>query len=323
MVEQDAKKVGLKFKARVQLDLYDDLFSRRLQGENIKINKAMEQSFTLNPTTAKEHAIASKILKWNELQATKAQATLFKQKKRLADAERIIATKPTKKATNDIRVATNRIKKLKNDIPRYSTTEILQESESRIFPRHYMTMLMLDENGEKVVAPVRYLIRPHDKDAKFDLKYKGCYNARLDNLDNVKWWKDCLGQRHGIILVKKFYEHVPTSKFSENNELPPQFIGQKDMVLCFEPNNVEYMFIPTLWDEWKGDGKSSLISAALITDDPAPEIARAGHDRTPIFLKQNVVDSWLNAKGRSVKELKEIFDERERPYYAHRIIGVA
>lgn len=35
------------------------------------------------------------------------------------------------------------------------------------------------------------------------------------------------------------------------------------------------------------NGKPSLLSAALITDDPHPEVAAAGHDRSPIPLKRS------------------------------------
>ena len=46
MVEQNAKKIGFRYKARVQPDMYDDLFRRRLEGEKLLVNKAMELQFT-------------------------------------------------------------------------------------------------------------------------------------------------------------------------------------------------------------------------------------------------------------------------------------
>jgi putative SOS response-associated peptidase YedK len=90
-----------------------------------------------------------------------------------------------------------------------------------------------------------------------------------------------------------------------------------------EPDNVEYMFIPTLWDIWEKDGSPVLYSAALITDEPAPEISAAGHDRTPIFLKESAIDAWLNAKETSVKDLGYVLDQREHPHYSHALVGVA
>ncbi|MBI1822816.1 MAG: hypothetical protein HYR80_01670 [Nitrospirae bacterium] len=68
--------------------------------------------------------------------------------------------------------------------------------------------------------------------------------------------------------------------------------------------------------------KPSLLSAALITDDPHPEVAAAGHDRTPIPLKRSAAEAWLHAA--SIDEaLAIIKEERERPYFSHRVLGAA
>lgn len=321
MVEQNAKKYGLRFKARIQTDLYDHLFHRRLNGEKLYLNKALEYQFTHFAESAAEKKIAEAIRKWHEQQISTLEQELFKQKKRLADAERVLQTKITKKAQNDQRIATNKIKKILSDLEKHKTTEIMSEVEERIFPLHYMSMLCLDENGEKVVRPVRYLMRPHNKDESFDQKYGGCYNARYDSLQSVPWWRDSLGKRHGLILVRKFYENVEAKAYLKKNAAPEGVKERETFVLCFEPDNFEYMFIPTLWDRWEEKGKPVLYSAALITDDPAPEVAAAGHDRTPIFLKESAVDGWLRAS--SPEEALEVLKERERPRYRHQVVGAA
>lgn len=321
MVEQNAKKYGLRFKARVQTDLYDHLFHRRLNGEKLYLNKALEYQFTHFAESAEEKKIAETILKWHSQQITELEQELFKQKKRLADAERTLESKITKKAQNDQRIATNKIKKIVSDLEKHRSTEILSETEERIFPLHYMSMLCLDEKGEKVVRPVRYLMRPRDKDESFDLKYNGCYNARFDSLQTVPWWRDSLGKRHGLILVRKFYENVEAKAYLKKNTAPEKLKERETLVLCFQPDQFEYMFIPTLWDEWEAKGKPILYSAALITDDPAPEVAAAGHDRTPIFLKESAVDAWLRAS--SAEEALEVLKERERPLYRHQVVGAA
>ena len=323
MVQQNAKKLGLRFQARIQYDLYDDLVSRRLAGEKIQINKAMEVQFTGKPETPQEKKIAQKISKWHEQQIPEIEKQIFAQKKRLADAIRSLEKKTTKKAEEDQRIATKKIAKFKSDLEWHKNKNIDGESDERIFPFHYMSMLCLDDAGKKVVRPVRYLLRPGNKDESFDRKFGGCYNARLDSLDKVVWWKSALGKRHGIILVKKFYENVPVLRYLENHKLPAKLQDRDNIVLCFEPDNVEYMFIPTLWDVWEKKGSPDLYSAALITDEPAPEISAAGHDRTPIFLKESAVDDWLNATETSVKDLSYVLNQREHPHYSHALTGVA
>lgn len=323
MVEQNAKKLGLRYKARIQTDLYDDLFDRRLKGEKLLINKAMEYPFVHGQTTMQEKGIGAKIRKWHELEAKRLEEALVAQKTRLENALRSLEKKETKKALEDKRIATNKIEKFISDIEKHRNLDVVTEGENRIFPLHYMSMLCLDEKGEKVIRPVRYLMRPHNKDERFDAKFNGCYNARYDSLESVPWWSDSFGKRHGIILVKKFYENVPVENYTRNFSLAKELKGRENIVLCFEPENVEYMFIPTLWDVWEKKGEPTLYSAALITDDPAPEIAKAGHDRTPIFLRESIIEDWLYAEGRSTEELKAILSKRERPLYVHNVMGAA
>lgn len=323
MVQQRAKKYGLKFQARIQYDLYEELMERRLAGEKLNINLAMDEQFTKDPKTKEEKKIAKAIEAFHAKKVSACEKELFVQTKRLADAERTLKTKETKKALEDKRIATKKIGFAKKNIKKHKNIKVFEESDTRIFPFHYMSMLYLDENGEKVVAPFRYLLRPANKDESFDRRYTGCYNARLDSLDSVPWWKNALGKRHGIIMVEKFYESVATEDYTKHFKLPADKKGQSSIELCFAPDNVEYMFIPTLWDKWTGKDGKTLFSAALITDDPAPEIKQAGHDRTPIFLKESAVDAWLNAKETTVKDLKYVLDQRERPHYSHAVTGVA
>ena len=253
MVEQDAKKYGLRYKARIQTDLYDDLFRRRSEGEKLLINKAMEIPFLTNPTEPKEQAIAENIRVWRKQKVQEFETLLFEQKKRLNDALRKLETKPTKKAETDKRVATNKIETAKRKIKDIESP-ILSETDMRIFPFHYMSMVHLDENGKKVVSPVRYHMRPHDEDESFDVEKEGCYNARCNNLKRVNFWKDSLGSRRGFILVKKFYENVPVEKYIKHNKLGADQRDKKNIVLCFDPKLPDFMILPTLWDSWSHPG---------------------------------------------------------------------
>lgn len=321
MVQQNAKKMGLKYEARIQQDAFYDLFLRRTQGEKLYINKGMEETFS-KPENKKEEAIAKLIEDWHLSEITSLEEELFKQKKRLADAERVLkGGKPTKKAENDQRIASDKIEKYLKDLESHKSSKI-SDSDFRIFPMHYVSMLTVDEKGNRIVLPVRYHMRPANEDASFDKAYFGCYNARFDNLTRVPFWRNALGKRHGIILIKRFFENVSTETYQKKFKLPKDAKEKKNIVLCFEPDNVDYMIIPMLWDVWEKKGEATLYSGALITDEPAPEIAEAGHDRTPIFLKESAIESWLNARG-DAKEIKQILMERESPRYSHRVLGVA
>jgi putative SOS response-associated peptidase YedK len=55
----------------------------------------------------------------------------------------------------------------------------------------------------------------------------------------------------------------------------------------------------------------------LITDDPPPEVAAAGHDRCPINLTREAAEAWLSPQGRDRNELFELLEQRQQPYYEH------
>ena len=61
-----------------------------------------------------------------------------------------------------------------------------------------------------------------------------------------------------------------------------------------------------------------LDSFAAITDDPEPEVAAAGHDRTIINIKPEHIDAWLNPDPGDLAAIYGIFDDKRHPYYEHR-----
>lgn len=323
MVRQDARALAPRYQARIQIEAYESLFARRLAGEKILINKAMEIGFLRSPVSSEERRIADAISAWHGQEADRIQSEIFRQKKRLAEAERLLATRTTKKAETERRVASGKIEKFLTDLKKHRHMEILEEAEARIFPKHYMTMLYADEHGRRTLGPFRYLLRPANKGEDFDVRFSGCYNARLDSLKSVPWWKSALGKRHGIIFVTKFYEHVATEDYLKHFSLSETERGPKSLILSFQPQGVEQMVIPTLWDVWKTPGQPPLFSAALITDNPPEEIARTGHNRVPVFLRESAIDDWLNPGDRSVADIYKILARRETPSYHHEVLRVA
>ena len=169
---------------------------------------------------------------------------------------------------------------------------------------------------------LRYLMRPKNKDESFDREFGGCYNARIDSLDRVQWWKNVFGKNHGIMVVHKFYENVTASDYQKNFKLVGEDTKKENLIICFEPESKVEMLIPILWDRWEKNGEV-LYSAAVITDEPPPEVKAAGHDRCPIFLSKAGVDEWLNPEGKTVDQLMGTLSLRERPKYGHKVVAVA
>ncbi|WP_133499635.1 SOS response-associated peptidase family protein [Cognatilysobacter terrigena] len=268
-----------------------------------KIPKGMDRNFDY-PKTPIERQIKAMIDEWNAQQISAQERELFKQVKRLNDAERTLQTKTTKKALDDQRIATSKIALIKAKLADIKRTEAKPQKDDRIFPGVYAPVLIV-ENGKRVLRPMRYQCRVCGKPASHDAKYPGTYTARRDSLEG--YWRSTFGQSHGLMVVERFYENV---------EGP----DGKNRVLEFRPRTGEPMYVACLWSKWtdpKGE-EPDLYSFAAITDEPEAEVAAAGHDRTIVNLKPEYVDAWLNPQGRSLGEFYAMFDDRRHPFYEHR-----
>jgi putative SOS response-associated peptidase YedK len=62
-----------------------------------------------------------------------------------------------------------------------------------------------------------------------------------------------------------------------------------------------------------------LLSFAATTDEPPPEVAAAGHNRCIVPIKAENLDAWLNPNASDLAALHAILDDRDRPYYEHRL----
>lgn len=239
-------------------------------------------------------------------QATKLEQELFKQRKRLADAERTLLTKTTKTATESQRIATSKIAWVQAKMADIRRT-LLTPQDSRIYPGYYAPVIVW-ENGKRLVKPMRYQCRPAGKPAFYDTKYPGTYNARRDNLEG--FWKGQFGYSHGLMVINAFYEHVEVQR--TNGEV-------EKFILEFRPRPQQEMLVACLWSRWTSPGEPDLLSFAAITDEPPEEVAAAGHDRCVIPIKPENMDAWLNPEPRDLKAQYKILDDRERPFFENRL----
>lgn len=287
------------------------LYVDRAQGARIRTPKAMDAAF-LDAGGDGTSEIASLIREYDAAEAMKVEQDLFKQKKRLSDAERTLQTKQTKAALESQRIATQKIEWSLGKLGDLRRTE-LKGKDSRMFPGWYVPVMIV-EDGKRVVKPMRYQCRTKPN-PDYDLKYPGTYNARRDNLE--KFWKDQFGAQHGIMVVNAFFENVSRHK-AEHRELGE---GEKEenVVLEFRPRPAQDMIIACLWTHWMTKEGEDLWSFAAITDEPPPEVADAGHDRCIIQIKAENVDAWLNPSKSDLATQQAILDDRALPFYEHRM----
>ncbi len=311
VVQQNLDQLARQHKARVDTELFENLFARRAAGADIKLAKSLEANF-LNPRNAAAVRIAQHITAYQEATASKWQIDLFQQKTRLADAGRKLKARTTQKAQDDQRIATNKIAWLRAKLADLKRTEP-NGNDARIFPFWYAPVLV-SEAGERVIKPMRYHCRPSGKPASVDSRYPGLYNARRDNLEG--FWKNQFGRQHAYCVLQSFYENVAVHDF-EKRALHP---GEKAQyrVLHFNPQPASDMLVACLYDSWQKPGEPALLSFAAITDDPPPEVAVTGHNRCIIPLKPQNLSTWLTP-GADLASYYALLDDRERPYYAHEL----
>lgn len=309
-IRADYKKFVREFGATISIRTFFKLYWDRSQGAKIKIPKAMDAAFS-EPKTEDEHKIKALIDSHNAEQATKLEQELFKQRKRLADAERALQTRRTKAAQESKRIATDKVEWCLGKLNDLRRTE-LNDEDHRIFPGWYAPVLVMKQ-GQRVLVPMRYQCRLAGKPAFYDTKYPGTYNARRDSLEG--FWKEQFGSHHAIMVANAFFENVSKHR-TEGRQLRD---GEKEenVVLEFRPRPPADMLVACLWSNCQESGES-LLSFAAITDEPPPEVAAAGHDRCIIPIQPQNLDAWLEPRG-DLQTAYRILDERWRPYYEHRL----
>jgi len=309
---QNYRKYVRAWGADISFEDFVRLYWDRQSNPRIKVAKAMDAAFS-DPQNDAERKIKGLIDEFDKQQASKLEQEVFKQKKRLADAERSLQTKATKAATESKRIATDKIAWALGKLADLRRTELNGE-DSRIFPGWYAPVMIV-ENGRRVVKPMRYQCRLAGKPAFYDTKFPGTYNARRDSLGG--FWKAQFGATHGIMIANAFFENVSRHRL-EGRELAP---GEKEenVILEFRPRPTQDMLIACLWSKWQAPGESELLSFAAITDEPPSEVAAAGHDRCIIPIKAENVEAWLSPASSNLPAMQAVLDDRERPYYEHRM----
>ena len=289
--------------AQMDIDQFVEIFGARITDSSIRIPRAIERWFD-EPKNDGERKIKGFIEQWRFAEISKLEREAFAQKKRLADAERALAAKPTKAAAESQRIATNKIEQALTRLDRLKAVTP-DPAEARIFPLHYAP-LVIQDGGRRVMRLARYHCRLPGEHPVVDRKLPGLYNARRDSLG--KYWKGLFGLSHAVMLADSFFENVDREG--------------KNQVLHFVPKPAGTMLIACLYAEWRDPkGGLPLLSFAAITDEPPAEVAAAGHDRMIVNLKPGNLDAWLSPKGRSPEELQQILSDRQMPYYEHQVMA--
>ncbi len=215
----------------------------------------------------------------------------------------------------------------------------------RIFPGHYAAVTFAAE-GDGRIEPMRYSAYPPSH-IPHPERYT-TFNARRDNLGSA-FWAQGFRQHHGFVVLQGFYEWVAvkdllaagvvelaavkaeferqalerkTRILAQGKKWKPTPTEQKDprfrrIVIEFKPAPGGNLLVPVIFTEGVLEDGTVDLGFAIVTDDPPPEVAAAGHDRCPVVLDQAGIAAWLAPAGKSAEELDAILGRQARPSFEH------
>lgn len=180
------------------------------------------------------------------------------------------------------------------------------------------------------------------------------YNARRNNLAST-YWDTAFMHHHGFVVMDGFYENVMvrdligagvitlahvTAYFAaksrermkaclaKGKKYTPTRTEQipaieRSIEIFFQPHQPQPLLVPVIWNATVRDDGFHDKGFALVTDEPLPEVAAAGHDRTPIFLRPEDAMDWVQPASRSAAQWDAILEHGRHITFDHAIAHAA
>ncbi|KGW18075.1 hypothetical protein X980_6067 [Burkholderia pseudomallei MSHR4000] len=152
-IQANYREYVRRYVADMDIETFRLLYFARVVASDVKIPKAVDAALA----SAGDDAISAAIAAYRTHRASEFEADFFKQRARLAAAEKKLATKITKAASEDVRIVTDKIDEAMRGLDDLRRTD-LQERDSRIFPGWYAPVL-IELDGKRLIVPMRYRCR--------------------------------------------------------------------------------------------------------------------------------------------------------------------
>jgi putative SOS response-associated peptidase YedK len=192
-----------------------------------------------------------------------------------------------------------------------------KHSGPRIYKNHYAPAIILRKDQREIV-PLRFNLLPSfcekDKYEMYDrekdqMKELSTYNAKIENIESARAYKNLFMRHHCIIPITSFFEWV-------NQVNPETGKKHKQEIQFTHPKSGSHLFAAGVWDHWensKQDKVDSINSFSIITTTPRTEVEAAGHHRSPLLLDEQSIDSWINPALLSKSEVYELTKNPFKP----------
>lgn len=170
-------------------------------------------------------------------------------------------------------------------------SEQLLTIDSRFLPHSNAPVIVLN-NQERKLTPMKFSLVPNwSKDPK--VKF-ATHNARIETIIEKPTWRAPFQSQHCLIPLTSFFESVYEGPEAGN-------------IIRFTEENDNLLFTAGIFDFWKDKEQpdKSFFSFSILTQEPSKFILDHGHDRTPIFVKDEFAFEWLNLVKKDNEYIKE------------------
>jgi len=134
------------------------------------------------------------------------------------------------------------------------------------------------------------------------------FNARAETVAEKPMFRSAFKRTRCIVPASGYYEWRPTEGGKQ-----PYFISAADG---------DVLSIAGLWDEWKDPETSEKILSCTMIVTNANDFTRAIHDRMPVLLGRDDIDTWLSGRV-GVEVLRPAPDDFLRMWPVSRRVNVS
>jgi hypothetical protein len=136
-----------RYHAEVDWAAFEDLYRRRADGEDIKMSRDLQRNFQA-PASEVQKRTAGYIAQYLKANRAEWENEIFLQRRRLTAAQESLAKKETKKAREDIRIATSKVQGLLDRLTDLRRAEPNNE-DARIFPMMHAPLLLVEDGKSR------------------------------------------------------------------------------------------------------------------------------------------------------------------------------
>ena len=182
------------------------------------------------------------------------------------------------------------------------------EKKSRVFPRYLAPRLIRNTNGDRELHPMQFAFSTPGMTTPYHPK-KSRNNARIESAHTPPW-RDAFKLHRCIVPITAFHE--------------PCYWGptEKTKVYFHHPEE-KRLHAAGIYREWNPpEGGSPLLTMAILIGPAMDYVLEHGHERQPIFITDDGIDSWLDPSELSTGDGKAILREHfANPELSYRMDG--